>query len=79
MKRRIKYTDEPMEFTVIRDFLPPPEVLRQALKKVKITVEVDAPTVQMFQTQAGRSPGDTERLMGKLLDLYASARLSDKR
>ncbi len=78
MKKRIKYTDEPMEFTIIKDFLPPPEVLRKSLKKVRVTVEVEAPTAQMFQTQAGQSPSDAGRLMGKLLDLYASARLSGR-
>jgi hypothetical protein len=39
MKQRIKYTDEPMEFTVIPDFLPPPEKLRFKEKTARMTYE----------------------------------------
>jgi hypothetical protein len=37
MKRRIKYTDEPIEAEVIEDFLPPPEKLSRREKNVKVT------------------------------------------
>lgn len=79
MKKRIKYTDEPMEFTVIPDFLPPPEELRERLKKVKVTVEVDAPTVRVFHEKAGGRGADSRRMMGKLLDLYAARESGDRR
>ncbi len=71
MKKPIRYTNEPMEFTVIPDFLPPPEKLRMRLKKVKVTVEVDVPTESLFRAQAGGKVDDSRRMMGKLLDLYA--------
>lgn len=70
MKKRIKYTDEPMEFTIIPDFLPPPEELAKRLKKVKVTLEVDALTAEVFRQQAG-GRNDASKLMGKLLDVYA--------
>ena len=54
MSTRIKYTDEPMEFAIITDDLPSPEELRRRLRKVRITVEVDAPTVAVFRKKAGR-------------------------
>ena len=79
MKKRIKYTDEPMEFTIVPDFLPPPEELRLRLKKVKITLEVDAPTMDVFRTKAGGKPEDSRRMMGKLLDLYAARESAGKR
>lgn len=72
MKKRIRYTDEPMEFTVIPDFLPPPEELRMRLKKVKVTVEIDAPTESLFRVKAGGKVDASRRMMGKLLDLYAA-------
>ena len=79
MKKRIKYTDEPMEFTVVPDFLPPPEELRLRLKKVKITLEVDAPTVGIFRARAGGRLAQSRRMMGKLLDLYAAREGSGNR
>jgi hypothetical protein len=79
MKKRIKYTDEPMEFTIIPDFLPPPEELRKRLKKVKVTVEVDAPTVRVFREKAGGRGDDSRRMMGKLLDLYAARQSAGNR
>ena len=72
MSKRIKYTDEPMKFTIVEDFLPPPEELRLRLRKVKVTVEVDPPTVEVFRKRAGRDAGAGRRMMGKLLDMYAA-------
>jgi hypothetical protein len=49
MKKRVKYSDEPMEFTVIPDFLPPPEELVRRKRKVRVTLEVREPTVALFR------------------------------
>jgi hypothetical protein len=67
-----------MEFTIIEDFLPPPQELRMRLRKVKVTVEVEAPTVQVFRRKAGRSPSGYRRMMGRLLDLYAARQATGK-
>ncbi len=75
MSKRTRYTDEPMEFTIIRDRLPRPEELRRRLRKVKVTVEVAAPTVAAFRKKAGRGPGGYRRMMGALLDVYAGREL----
>jgi hypothetical protein len=64
-----------MEFRIIEDSLPPPEELRLRMRKVKVTVEVDAPTVAAFRRKAGRGPGGYRRMMGELLDAYADRRL----
>jgi len=72
MKKKIAYKNEPMECTVIADFLPPPEELRLRLKKVKVTLEVDAPTASLFRAKAGGKVKDSQRMMGELLDLYAA-------
>jgi hypothetical protein len=72
MKKRIKYTDEPMEFTPVADFLPPPRELRLRMRRVKVTLEVSEPTVEMFRKTAGKSHGDYRDLMSALLDFYAT-------
>jgi hypothetical protein len=78
MSKRIKYTDEPMEFEVVEDFLPPPAELRQRMRKIKVTLEVDAPTVAVFRRKAGRRADAYRRMMGQLLDSYATRQLADK-
>ena len=78
MNKRIRYTDEPMEFTVVEDFLPSPDELRLRMRKVKVTVEVGAPTVQVFRKKAGRKGGAYRRMMGELLDVYAARQMQTK-
>ena len=72
MKKRTKYTDEPMEFKIIDDFLPSPEQLVRRTRKVKVTLEVGEPTVEVFRRKAGRSAHAYRRMMGELLDFYAT-------
>jgi hypothetical protein len=72
MRKQIKYADEPMEFEIIEDFLPPPEELVRRARKVKVTLEVSEPTVRMFRKKAGRSADGYRRMMGQLLDFYAA-------
>jgi len=72
MKKRIKYTDEPMDLTPIADFLPPPHELKLRMRRVKVTLEVGEPTVELFRKTAGKSRGDYRQLMSALLDLYAT-------
>ena len=78
MSKQIKYTDEPMEFAIIADDLPSPAELRRRLRKVRVTVEVDAPTVTVFRKKAGRGHIAYRRMMGRLLDVYAARELSGK-
>jgi len=69
MKKRIRYTDEPMEFTIIPDFLPPPEQLVKRMRKMKVTLELPVPTVDSFSKRAGKRA--YQELMTELLDVYA--------
>jgi len=69
MKKRIKYTDEPMEFRIIPDFLPPPEQLVKRMRKMKVTLELPVPTVDSFSRRAGKRA--YQKLMTELLDVYA--------
>jgi hypothetical protein len=42
---------------------------------VKVTVEVDAPTVAAFRRKAGGTSNAYLRMMGELLDVYATQEL----
>ncbi len=72
MKKRTKYTDEPMDFEIIEDFLPPPDELVRSSRKVKVTLEVTQPTVETFRKKAGGSTVQSRRMMEQLLDFYAT-------
>lgn len=71
MKKRTKYTDEPIEFKIVEDFLPTPAQLVRRARRVKVTLEVGEPTVALFRKKAGKSPSGYRRMMGELLDFYA--------
>jgi hypothetical protein len=79
MSKRIRYPDEPMEFEVVEDFLPPPEELRSRMRKVKVTLEVAAPTLEVFRRKAGPRADGYRRMMGELLDIYATRQLADRK
>jgi hypothetical protein len=64
MKKRTKYTDEPIDFKIVEDFLPSPEQLVRRTRKVKVTLEVGEPTVEMFRRKAGRSADGYRRIDG---------------
>jgi len=42
MKKKIKYTDEPMEFEVVKDFLPSPEQIALKSENVKVTISLSS-------------------------------------
>jgi hypothetical protein len=65
-----------MEFEVVEDFLPRPDELCLRMRKVRVTVEVGAPTVAAFRKKAGRRADGYRRLMGELLDVYAARQLA---
>jgi hypothetical protein len=75
MSKRIKYTNEPMKLAITKDTLPPPDELRFRSRKVRVTVEVDAPTVAAFRRKAGGKTNAYLRMMGELLDVYATQEL----
>lgn len=74
MKRKIVYTDEPMEFEVIPDFLPPPDQL--VFKEdpgVKVTLTLSTRSVEFFKAEAARHKTQYQRMIRRLLDKYAAA------
>ena len=82
MKRRIKYTKEPMgELKVIDDFLPPPEQLAFKEDKVKITIALSKSSVEFFKTSARENKTQYQKMIRGLLDYYAAKfhKMADRR
>ncbi len=52
MNRKIKYSDEPIEFKVVEDFLPRPSELVLQNPEVSVTVEVEKSSLEYYKTLA---------------------------
>jgi predicted DNA binding CopG/RHH family protein len=73
MKSRIKYTDEPIgEPRIIKDFLPPPGRLALREDTVKVTISLSRASVSFFKKQAKAHGTSYQRMIRRLIDLYAS-------
>ena len=72
MKKKIKYTNEPLEMEVVEDFLPPPKDLALKQDTVKVTIGLSKPTVDFFKAQARQNQTQYQKMIRRLLDLYAS-------
>jgi hypothetical protein len=72
MKRKIKYTAEPLgDVEVVRDFLPPPDQLVLKDDGVKVTISLSKRSVDFFKVEATRSKTSYQRMIRRLLDTYA--------
>ncbi len=71
MKKKIKYTDEPIgEPRVIRDFLPSPAELALEEESVKVTMHLSQSCVDFFKKQAKKHHTQYQKMIRKVLDLY---------
>ena len=71
MRRRIRYTNEPMgEVRVVRDFLPPPEELAFREDAVKVTIALSKRSVAFFKAEASRHNTQYQKMIRRLLDQY---------
>ncbi len=71
MKKKIKYTDEPMgKLRVIDDFLPSTEELAMKEEVVKITISLSKASVDFFKKEARKHHTQYQRMIRKLLDEY---------
>jgi len=71
MRKRIKYSNEPIEAEVIPDFLPPPDQLVLTEEGVKITIALSRRSVEFFKKAAERNNTSYQRMIRSLLDSYA--------
>lgn len=73
MKRKIKYTDEPLgDVRVVDDFLPTPEDLVFKKKNVKVTMSLSQASIEFFKQEAKRRHTSYQGMIRRLLDFYAA-------
>ena len=69
-KKKIKYTDEPINAKVIRDFLPKPEDLVLKEDNVKVTLSLSKKSIDFFKHEAKRLDTPYQSMIRTLLDKY---------
>jgi predicted DNA binding CopG/RHH family protein len=72
MSKRIKYTNEHMELEKVKDFLPSPDELILKDETVKVTMMLSKRTVDFFKTRARQRGARYQKMIRRLLDVYAS-------
>jgi predicted DNA binding CopG/RHH family protein len=70
MSAKIKYSNEPIEAKVVRDFLPPPEALAFREEGVKVTIALSKKSVEFFKAEASKHHTQYQRMIRKLIDTY---------
>lgn len=69
--KKIKYTDEPINAKVIKDFLPKPEDLVLKEDNVKVTLSLSKKSVDFFKDEAKKLDTPYQGMIRTLLDQYA--------
>lgn len=63
--------DQPLEATIVADFLPRPEDLVLREEQVKVTLSLSRRSVEFFKEQAARHHTAYQPMIRQLLDAYA--------
>ena len=73
MRKQTRYTDEAMgRVRVVKDFLPSPDQLVLREESVKVTISLSKSSVDYFKRVAIENRTQYQKLIRKVLDLYAS-------
>lgn len=72
MTQKIKYTNEPIEARIVRDFLPPPEELAFKEDNVKVTMSLSRSSVDFFKQTARKRHTHYQKMIRNLLDAYTA-------
>jgi len=76
MKKKIKYTDEPMgKVRVVSDFLPSPKDLVLKDQTIKVTIALSKTSVEFFKEEARKHKTQYQKMIRRLLDEYAAHQL----
>ena len=79
MKKKIRYTDEPLaDLCVIEDFLPSPEDLAFREDTVKVTMALSRTSVDFFKAEARRYHTHYQKMIRRLIDHYVARQLGGK-
>ena len=72
--KQVKYTDEPIQIGErVADFLPQPEKLVFKNLRRKITITLDATSIDFFKLEAQRLGVPYQRMIRNLLHEYANS------
>ena len=73
MKKKIKYTNEPLDnVKIIDDFLPSPGELAFNEEQVKVTIGLSKAAVNFFKKEAKKHHTQYQKMIRNLLDLYVA-------
>lgn len=72
MKKKIKYSDEPMELQVVEDFLPSPEKLAEKEESVKVTITLSRSSIDFFKQHARKKQYPYQKMIRQVLDFYVA-------
>ncbi len=73
MKKKIKYTDEPMgEIEIIEDTFPRPEDLVFKEDNTKITIALSSSSIAFFKREARKHNTQYQKMFRNLLDEYVA-------
>jgi predicted DNA binding CopG/RHH family protein len=73
MKKKIRYTDEPMgELKVVKDFLPPPDRLVLKEDNVKITISLSKSSIDFFKEEAKKQRTSYQKMIRRVIDVYTA-------
>ena len=73
MKKKIKYTNEPMgNLRVIEDFLPSPDQLVLKEDNIKVTISFKKSSIEFFKKQAKKHHTSYQRMIRQVIDLYVA-------
>lgn len=61
-----------MELERVKDFLPPPDQLVLKEPTIKVTLNLNKRTVDFFKSRARRHRAKYQKMIRRLLDVYAS-------
>jgi len=79
MKKKIKYTGEPLgDLRVIDDFLPSPEELAFKEDNVKVTIALSKTSVEFFKREAEKHHTQYQKMIRRLIDFYVARHLGGR-
>lgn len=79
MTKNIRYTDAPPDVEaalsrakIVADFLPPPDQLRLAPIKIKITIALNKKVIDFFKHEAAASHVKYQTMINEVLEQYVA-------
>jgi predicted DNA binding CopG/RHH family protein len=72
MKKKIRYTNEPINAKVIENFLPSPDKFVFKEKKARVTLTLTQKSLDFFKTAAKKHKASYQGMIRKLIDYYVA-------